>query len=504
MKRSVCILIGAMGGEGGGVLADWLITAATEMDFPVQSTSVPGVAQRTGATTYYVEIFPVSRKELAGKEPLLSLTPTPGQLDLVAASELVEAGRAIQNGYVDPKRTVLVTSTHREFAVSEKSAMADGRYDSTQLFEAAKQRSRKSVLLDMRTLAQQNGTVINTVLFGVMASTGVLPFTREVCENAIRESGKSVDSSLRGFAAGYEIASPSSEQEKILNSAFKSEVVKAWPKSLKEVTALGASQAVDYQDEAYSKLYLERVAQVVDAEKQYGISVGNVSYEFSRCLAVRMTFEDVIRVADLKTRSDRLDQVRREAGAKKGEPVQLTEFLKPGFDEICSMLPIKLADLVRSKFENAGKKWQRGLKVRTDTVSGFFILVLLRSLRPLRRRMSRFQKEQEQILHWQHAVVSAISISEELAIELVKCGSLVKGYGETSERGHANLNSILQDVEYRIGSQRAVDELVARIRQAREAALSDPSGKQLGKVLGIAMPYIKPQPIHFFRKRPVG
>ena len=57
--RPITILICALGGEGGGVLSEWLVEAALQAGYPVQSTSIPGVAQRTGATTYYVEIFPV-------------------------------------------------------------------------------------------------------------------------------------------------------------------------------------------------------------------------------------------------------------------------------------------------------------------------------------------------------------------------------------------------------------------------------------------------------------
>ena len=50
--RPLTILIAALGGEGGGVLTDWIVAAAASQNFPVQSTSIPGVAQRTGATTY--------------------------------------------------------------------------------------------------------------------------------------------------------------------------------------------------------------------------------------------------------------------------------------------------------------------------------------------------------------------------------------------------------------------------------------------------------------------
>ena len=56
--RPITVLIAALGGEGGGVLASWLNRSATAQGLFVQSTSIPGVAQRTGATTYYAEIVP--------------------------------------------------------------------------------------------------------------------------------------------------------------------------------------------------------------------------------------------------------------------------------------------------------------------------------------------------------------------------------------------------------------------------------------------------------------
>ena len=96
VAKPLAILVGALGGQGGGVLAEWLVEAATRAGYPAQSTSIPGVAQRTGATTYYVEIFPVPYAELGGREPVLSLVPVPGAIDLLVASELLEAARMIQ------------------------------------------------------------------------------------------------------------------------------------------------------------------------------------------------------------------------------------------------------------------------------------------------------------------------------------------------------------------------------------------------------------------------
>ena len=168
-QRPTTILIAALGGEGGGVMADWLVDAATRSGFPVQSTSIPGVAQRTGATTYYLEIYPASRDALGGREPVMSLTPTPGNVDMMVASELLEAARAMHSGYVSPERTTFVASTHRVYATVEKMQMGDGRFDGELALESARQLAKQPVLFDMRELALANGTVINAVLFGAMA-----------------------------------------------------------------------------------------------------------------------------------------------------------------------------------------------------------------------------------------------------------------------------------------------------------------------------------------------
>src|SRR5438132_8276859 len=205
-ERPITILIAALGGEGGGVMADWLMEAATQSGLPAQATSIPGVAQRTGATTYYLEIYPAKKADLGGREPVLSLTPSPGNVDIMVASELIEAGRAMQNGYVSPSRTTLIASTHRIYATVEKMQMADGRFDSDRVTSAAAQLAKRAVLFDMRKLAQESGTVINAVLFGAMAGSGVLPLSREVCEQAIRHGGRGAEASLRGFAAGHDIA----------------------------------------------------------------------------------------------------------------------------------------------------------------------------------------------------------------------------------------------------------------------------------------------------------
>jgi indolepyruvate ferredoxin oxidoreductase beta subunit len=507
--RPVTILIAALGGEGGGVLADWLIDAAKSHDFPVQSTSVPGVAQRTGATTYYIEIFPVTRAALAGKVPVMSLTPSPGNVDVVAASELIEAGRVLQGGFVNPQRTTLIASVHREYAVIEKMAMGDGRYDASKVLAAAEQLARTALLFDMRQLALKHGTVINTVMFGAMAGAGALPVSKDACEAAIRHSGKAVEASLKGFQAGYEWAAAGGAAQPATVSRVAAagagpgpaqQRVAALPAAVRELVEIGVRQVVDYQDAAYADLYLDRVEAVCDLERAAGGGPAGfaLTRETARYLALWMSYEDVIRVADLKTRRERLARVREEVGAKDHEPVMVTEYLKPGLDEMCSLMPGPLAGRMRAYFVKRGKALNVGMHIRTSSIAGFSMLAALRALRRWRRLTSRYDNEQQLIERWLAAVHVAAAESLEVALQLASCGNLVKGYGETSERGHRNLKAILADFEQ---TARTVDasERARRVRMARDAALADPEGRKLAASLGLAVPEIKAKPLRFVR-----
>src|SRR5487761_685597 len=148
-ERPITILIAALGGEGGGVLTDWIVAAAMRADLPVQATSIPGVAQRPGATTYYVEIFPATNAALGGRRPLFALYPSPGGIDLMLATEVLEAGRALESGFVTPDRTILAAAMHRIYAIAEKQAMADGRFDDRAILDAARALARRPVLFDL-------------------------------------------------------------------------------------------------------------------------------------------------------------------------------------------------------------------------------------------------------------------------------------------------------------------------------------------------------------------
>ena len=478
-ERPITILIAALGGEGGGVMADWLMDAATSAGYPAQATSIPGVAQRTGATTYYLEIYPAQRETLGEKQPVLSLTPSPGNVDVMVASELIEAGRAMLNGFVSPERTTLIASTHRIYATVEKMQMADGRFDSERVHAAAKELAKNAVLFDMRKLAQESGTVINAVLFGAMAGSGVLPLSREACEQAIRRGGRGAEASLRGFAAGYEIAArrrPAPVDERPPKRASE----------LQEVMQLALERLKDYQGEKYVHLYRKRMEPFLKGDALLAAAV-------ARHLALWMAYEDIIRVSDLKTRASRFERVRREVGAKEGEPVIVIDYLKPGIEEFASVLPHALGKRLIAWAEKRGKldAYNIGMHIRTSGIFGYVLVRSLAWLRPLRPMSYRYKEEQALIERWLGLVKEAAARDVRLATEIAECARLIKGYGETHRRGKANFLAI---VDALVENPATADprEQAAAIRKAREAALADPEGQALGKTLGKPVVWLKP------------
>jgi indolepyruvate ferredoxin oxidoreductase beta subunit len=512
--RPITVLVAALGGEGGGVLADWIVAAATAAEYPVQSTSIPGVAQRTGATTYYLELYPEKWRALGERRPVLALTPSPGNVDLMVASELVEAGRAMQNGFVSPERTTLVASTHRIYTVAEKMAMGDGRVEVDRIVKAAGELAKRAILFDMADLAARSGTVINAVLFGAMAGAGVLPLSREACEAAIRSAGKGVEGSLKGFALGYahatgEARPPSPAEVKRWREDPVERVRGAFPAETQRIVEEGVARMTDFQDAAYATLYLDRLEPIarLDRDGGGGATGYALTNETARFLALWMAYEDVIRVADLKSRRSRFERVRAEVQAKPGEPVHIVEYLKPGIDEAAAILPRGLAGMLTRWAERRGltHKLNVGIYVKTTSILGFLMLRTLAGLRRLRRGTSRYQDEQQLIERWLEAVRAAAARDLGLALEIALCGRLIKGYGDTHRRGKGNFTRILDTI---VGGGTFASEAMraAAIRAAREAALADPEGRKLDQSLeAVGVPPRPPQakPVQFFRRPPV-
>ena len=491
--RPLTILIAALGGEGGGVLTDWIVAAAASRNFPVQSTSIPGVAQRTGATTYHIEFVP---KALAAADarPILALAPGVGDVDLVVASELMEAGRAIAGGFVTPDRTTTVASTSRSYLVVEKIAMGDGRYDQQRLIQAVQKNSKGALLLDLEAIARQSGAMINAVMLGAIAGAGALPIPADAFEAAIRHDGKAVDANLRGFRAGFAAAQGGAHTQSVPGKRsgaaasslanLENEIARM-PEAARAFLTEGVRRLAAYQDLAYARLYLDRLAPIRDADAKAGAD-GQLLAETARHLAVRMSYEDVIRVAQAKIDPARMHRVTAQMGVKPDQPFGVAEFLKPGVDEFCSILPPWLARPILALAERhpgfARAHW--GMEINTASALGYLRFATLAKLRPWRPKTYRFQEEQKAVTAWLRHIADAAPLSAELAIEIAECARLVKGYGDTHKRGTGNYRVIETELILpTLAGNMSPRQAAEAIANARTAALLDPEGEALSKCI---------------------
>ncbi len=525
MTRPLTILIGALGGEGGGVLAEWLVAVATKGGYVAQSTSIPGVAQRTGATTYYVEIYPEPVAALAGRRPVLSLLPVPGGVDLVVASEMLEAVRTVQNGMVSADRTLLIASTSRTLTTAEKMPLGDGRFDSELLRDVARRHSRSFVAFDMAQAARDAQTVVSAVMYGAIAASGALPFDRSAFEAVIGESARGAAASLAGFARAWDATraamagEPGAIGDAVAVHAAQPARPAAWTDALRaafpaathEVVEMGYARLREYQDRAYADLYVRRLARILAAERKAdgtGAHGFALTRETARFLALWMAFDDIVRVARLKCRASRFARVRREVAAGDGDIVRIVDYFKPGVPELASLLPPalcgRLASWDRRRQARGKRPISLALTLPTDSVTGFVALRALAGLSWLRRHGSRFAEEQTAIEHWLAAIERAARDEWRLAFELALCGRLIKGYGTTNARGKDNLRHILEHLAGNAGP--AAGDRAAAVRAAREAALADEGGRALDVALvahGVSPRPPRAHPV-VWAKRPTG
>lgn len=490
--RTINIAILAMGGEGGGVLADWIVEMAEHSGYLAQTTSVPGVAQRTGATIYYVELFPEKHARESGKDPVMALMPVPGEVDVVIASELMEAGRAITRGLVTPDRTTLIASTNRVYSMTERTAMGDGRVDAETLVDAGRKMAKVFIPADFARLAEDHRSVISATLFGALAASGTLPFSRRQFEDAITRSGVSVESSRKAFAAGFEAATgpapaataPGETALPKLGPALQAlgaTIRRDFPGASHAVLFAGIHRLADYQDVAYAAEYLSKLQPVRDLDRQHGHGECRLLVETGRYLALWMSYEDAIRVADLKTRRTRFHRVQQDTRVQGTQLLRIHEFLYPRVEEVADIMPAGLGEwMLRTGWarELINRSAGKGKVLETTSLSGFLKLHIIAGLRPRRRGTLRYKREHQRIGQWLATVRDLAAVDYDLACELAECPRLVKGYGDTHILGIRNFESLM----------RAIPALrqkggAARLKNLREAALADETGKKLADAL---------------------
>jgi indolepyruvate ferredoxin oxidoreductase beta subunit len=494
-ERPICVAIFAMGGQGGGVLSDWIVGLAESQGWHAQSTSVPGVAQRTGATLYYVEMLPPKD----GRAPILSLMPAQGEVDIVLATELMEAGRSILRGLVTPDRSTLIASTHRVFAMAEKEKPGDAIAEPGAVMAAAGVAARRIIAFDMETVAAANGSVISACMFGALAASRTLPFEPDRFEAIVKTGGRGVEPSLNAFRAARDLAAqlpaaappvltrPGKRFAPLPASAGRADLdallarVRAYPPELHDMLFAGVRRVTDFQDPAYANEYLDHIAGFYALDGVHGgpAKAWRLTATAAKYVAVAMAYDDVIRVAELKTRPQRFERVRRDNGVGEDQIVYTTEYMHPRLHEAAGTLPAPLGRFVEAHPAWFGWLFRKGRRVKTGTIRWFLALHVLSALKPVRRTTLRHQREMAHLDKWLALAATQAKLNYDLAVEIIATRRLVKGYSDTHARGESKFDRVIGAVPLLSGRDDGADWL----RRLREAALMDEAGIALDGAL---------------------
>ena len=446
--KTLSILITALGGEGGGTLMNWILECARSKKLFVQGTSVPGVAQRTGSTSYYIEIC--DRNFDNEKEPVLSLYPKPGRVDIVIASELLEAARVIERGYVNPDNTTLITSSSRTFTNLEKSHLADGRFDQEKILKTCKNMSKTFICLDLNKIASNHSTIVSATMFGALSGSGVLPWKKNICENIFQDNvfGKN---SLSGFNHAYDKVKTQLQETDINNKNVKLKkeniingINESFPDEFINIINIGKERCADYQNNKYSDIFFKRVQKILSVVNKEDPKVIAVTENIIRRLALWMTYEDIPRVAQLKIKPDRFKKIKKEIHIKSNQILLIQDIFKPGINEIAAMLPNKIGKWfiknkkIISRLPFIGK----GMKINSLSISGFIILKFLSSFRYIRPISLRYKEEQNNIDTWIDNIILSLNKSICFTEGLADMPQILKGYGDTWDRGIKKYNKI--------------------------------------------------------------
>jgi indolepyruvate ferredoxin oxidoreductase beta subunit len=359
----------------------------------------------------------------------------------------------------------------------------------------------------MEKIAAENGSMISASLLGALAGSGALPFPRETWEKTILASGRGVKASLAAFAGGFggarprlhetagDVPIPKGETQRgngaqSANVSGPDRLVDGWqhlaaridrlPEEVRDMALRGLRKVVDFQDARYGQEYLDRLERSVERDKAargFALSIAAAKH-----LANAMCYDDMIRVADLKTRSTRGTRVRREVGVKDDAILQTTEYFHPRVEEFCGAMPARLGRYIEERPKLAAfidRRINHGRRIRTDSFSGFAMLWMIGGMRRWRRGLLRHRVEQAHLERWYDLALATVPQDYALAVEILNTRRLIKGYSDTHVRAQSKFDRVLSALPMVKGRPDAADWL----RRLREAALKDEKGEMLDGAL---------------------
>jgi len=227
----------------------------------------------------------------------------------------------------------------------------------------------------------------------------------------------------------------------------------------------GIHRLIDYQGPSYAQLYVDRVRRFVGRRGVDDAMVGQIA----RLMALRMSYEDPIRIAQLK-----LAEV--EVGG--GQPLARStdDIAKFRVDELIGALPAVVADPVLDVLEWMG--WTHmpiSIRFSAKNRWGIRRLKAEAGLRRWRRLSVRYAKERVWVERWLHMIDRSLTKQPAAASTIVQTAGMIEGYGDPYRQGIADWNAIIDGLaKPTFDGVLALSDLAGAIAEARAAALPDP------------------------------
>jgi indolepyruvate ferredoxin oxidoreductase beta subunit len=355
--------------------------------------------------------------------------------------------------------------------------------------------ARQGFLLDLGKLARDNGTFVSATMFGALAACGTLPWPVEQSRAVLGD-----DRSRAGFDAAVKAveAIKLGEAEIAPPEAQAVQGRGDLPQGLDEVLHNGAERCEDFQDRAYRDLFEERANALISAIGLNDHRAVHAVTEAVRRLALWMAYEDVARVADLKTRPERFAQIREEVRLAPGQTLRITEYMKPRTEEIADILPVWIGRRMMARAKRGGRfpLLGKGRYVRSNGVIGYRMLRLVAGLRLIRRRSLRYGEEQAAIEGWLAAMHKVLPANVDFAMGLGELPRVRKGYSDTLQRGLRAYDQLMTHIVSPAIAAGVRPDDAKQLRDAIGAALADDSHAKLdaviaGKVLEPDIPMLR-------------
>ena len=246
------------------------------------------------------------------------------------------------------------------------------------------------------------------------------------------------------------------------------------PEGAAPLVSEGIRLLIEYQGDKYAKLYIDRLRRFIGKP---GVD-DTMFADIARLMAMRMSYEDSIRIAQLKLAE--VDMGDGDPGARPGDDVR-----KFRLDELVEALPAAIAEPILALLGRFG--WVRKrVSIRFSTRSRLRIrrLRIEASLRRWRRFSVRYARERVWVERWLHMIDRALTRQPAAAAAMVQTATMVQGYGDVYRQGLANWHAIIDGLaKPTFDGVLPLGDLAGAVAAARAAALPDPRQAALKRTI---------------------